>query len=609
MRRGQGQILYKFLPEQMVDYSDTGTIGKASSWRAREIQGVDMARLVEAIRLRVHSFGNGHKGFPSSFTAKYFVLLEPLSVEVGLFPLTFFCKGCGIYYSFDSPEEFQAKAGSNKYKCPKCGGELQQTDIVHYCTCGNLMSLVIPKCDIHGREYRRLDRADSDDPNKWRWICAHKDHPEGMGNIRKVGAWCYNHEKPKPMRHGPFRRGAVFYPESISMINITPLSTSEGIDPKLWWLAIAEYLGLESHSQAKLVFEGKVRLAEVASNENKRAELISKGYQKELIDEILKKFGIDPGLNGTISAIEKAQTLLPLSETDLTRTASMLYEYQYVTNGDETEQLSDVIGRVKGASLERLRSSPETLVKAGFGNAYVTTDLPLVRAVFGYSRGDPEKKESILNAFPNNKDYPNRRPIYGLKADTEAIIIELSREKVWKWLMANGWIKGDCPESEMDYKLWFLRNVRPEVIPLYSEIDQTNLITKWVYKLVHSVSHSLIRQASCVSGIDRNTLGELLFPSVPALIIYVNRYDEYPLGGLYSLFEDSLSTWIRSAIEESMHCLHDPVCIETNSACFACLYTSEITCEHFNRDLGRDVLIGLQSKQPFIGFWEGNHGL
>jgi hypothetical protein len=66
-----------------------------------------------------------------------------------------------------------------------------------------------------------------------------------------------------------------------------------------------------------------------------------------------------------------------------------------------------------------------------------------------------------------------------------------------------------------------------------------------------------------------------------------------------------MASWLEAAADEVMYCLNDPSCIEGKKACFACLHLAEVSCEHFNRELGRDVLIGSPSGAPKYGFWSG----
>jgi hypothetical protein len=261
------------------------------------------------------------------------------------------------------------------------------------------------------------------------------------------------------------------------------------------------------------------------------------------------------------------------------------------------------IERGRGPLAERARGTPFLLEKCGISDAFVTESLPLVKAVYGYSRGDPEKKESTLRSFEPNEGFKKRVPLYGCKINTEAIVFELDRLRVIEWLRENDFVGDDKPSSEIEARAWFLNNVRIDKVEPFEEIDSREAVTKWVYRLVHTLSHLMLRQAAAFAGRDKNSMGEVLFPNVPAFAIYANSSDEFSLGSMYTLFEYSMLPWLEMCQEVVRYCLNDPICIDDGGACFACLHVSEVSCEHFNRELGRDVLIGSPSGEPRIGFW------
>src|SRR5207249_11587504 len=190
-----------------------------------------------------------------------------------------------------------------------------------------------------------------------------------------------------------------------------------------------------------------------------------------------------------------------------------IFEYHQVEALASTTSIADAVSRAEGPSAERVRTAPERLHNLGFADALVTTDFPIVKAVFGYSRGDPERTTSTLRAFPRNEASPMKTPIYGARIQTEAILLRLDRLRVWAWLQANGWAGGRQPKDDTEAKIWFINNVPLNSIPTFEEIPAAATLTKWVYRLVHSLSHVLLSQASAVVGIDRNSIGEVLFPT------------------------------------------------------------------------------------------------
>jgi hypothetical protein len=62
--------------------------------------------------------------------------------------------------------------------------------------------------------------------------------------------------------------------------------------------------------------------------------------------------------------------------------------------------------------------------------------------------------------------------------------------------------------------------------------------------------------------------------------------------------------WIDHAVEQSRRCIYDPACRndQDGAACHACLHLSEFSCEHFNGELDRRVLLDLDEGRT--GFWD-----
>ena len=88
------------------------------------------------------------------------------------------------------------------------------------------------------------------------------------------------------------------------------------------------------------------------------------------------------------------------------------------------------------------------------------------------------------------------------------------------------------------------------------------------------------------------------------------------MGALFSIFEMYLDKWLDNAYTAAKECVFDPVCHDGNTnsdsndksaACTGCIYTNEISCQHFNHDLDRNLLIGQVDRitgKRLYGFWE-----
>jgi len=131
------------------------------------------------------------------------------------------------------------------------------------------------------------------------------------------------------------------------------------------------------------------------------------------------------------------------------------------------------------------------------------------------------------------------------------------------------------------------------------------------YVLLHSFSHSLMRQLSLECGYSAASMRERIYSQSPAenresmagILIYTSAPDsEGTLGGLVKLGEtDSLGLHIEQALDASQLCANDPLCAEHMpgsqgqtihaAACHACLFSPETSCERGNRFLDRALLV------------------
>ena len=131
-------------------------------------------------------------------------------------------------------------------------------------------------------------------------------------------------------------------------------------------------------------------------------------------------------------------------------------------------------------------------------------------------------------------------------------------------------------------------------------------ITHYVYTLLHSLSHALIKSAGTISGIGSNSISEIIFPNTCSIFIYANTTQGIPLGSLSGMFEQSYKVFLKKASEMMERCIFDPICSDRdNAACSSCIQLTEVCCCHFNQDLTRKYVTGYQGiNEKVLGFWE-----
>jgi len=135
------------------------------------------------------------------------------------------------------------------------------------------------------------------------------------------------------------------------------------------------------------------------------------------------------------------------------------------------------------------------------------------------------------------------------------------------------------------------------------------------YVLLHSFAHALIRQLALECGYSVASIRERIYSHTPAspadepmagVLLYTSAADsEGTLGGLVRLGEgDPLNFYIQQAMEQMKFCSSDPLCANSyaqdksravnGSACHACLYLPETSCERSNKYLDRTLLTATQ---------------
>ncbi|MGX1807492.1 DrmB family protein [Nocardia sp. NPDC055321] len=123
--------------------------------------------------------------------------------------------------------------------------------------------------------------------------------------------------------------------------------------------------------------------------------------------------------------------------------------------------------------------------------------------------------------------------------------------------------------------------------------------------LLHTLAHALITEWSLDGGYPASALRERLYSddTMAGVLIYTATSDSAgSLGGVVAQGEpERLSKTLRSALDRTAWCSHDPLCMEVAAsganglnlaACHACVLLPETSCETMNGFLDRGLLIG-----------------
>ena len=617
MKRGKNQSLYKYLPETWIDFSVRGKerkqyIAKVLRWNSEKLDGINAKRLIRTVNESVHSFENQAGatgpikptvGFGAELTKDNCDVLTPKASEeergivAQISPLTFYCKLCSKVYQFSNEEEYQKRRYCINPECHHA--ELAQFRQIYFCKCGYATDRHNPRCPEHGYQYVKWY-------GNYDFICTKCKRPIPMQVKCPV---CGDMLRPK-VALDP----AQFFVFSLSLIDLIDEKLENFISETEYgpYITFAYWLGLISKEELDEIIKNGI-----VSDPEVYKKVYDKMYQQmlplgEVVAAQAAKIAADQQCGNRFNDIvNDIKTKIFTGESDLSNIAERILEYDLVTRLDD---VSDLTSAVNVARLLNTNANPEQYAQIaerfGIKSARVCDRIPFVSCSYGYTRVESEWKEGVqLHALKEEKN--GRKNIYATRLNTEGVLFEFDRKKIIKWLLSNEIINADeVPnlDSEEEIKIWFLNNIKPSLIHPFSTIEETaSKETYYVYRLIHSLSHLLIRAAADIGGLGKDSLSEYIFPGVPAVLIYCQNSQGFNLGSLFNTFEAYFDKWMNKAYISAQKCIFDPMCIERQKACTGCLFVNEVSCQHFNKDLDRALVVGhvnRETQRKTTGFWE-----
>ena len=228
-----------------------------------------------------------------------------------------------------------------------------------------------------------------------------------------------------------------------------------------------------------------------------------------------------------------------------------------------------------------------------------------VRAMLGFTRidaagelTDPDTGD-VSNIAPVSRQSPTWVPTNEVRG--EGIFIQFDEDAIQAWRSKNT-VKQRADQFFSAHKKW--REAR------FIEPSEEGF-PEMRYVLIHTFSHSLMRQLALECGYSSASIRERIYshpgdedhPTMAGVLIYTAAPDsEGTLGGLVSLGEtEALEKHIAQAMEDARLCSSDPLCAENlpsirgqtlhAAACHSCLFAPETACERGNKYLDRSVLV------------------
>lgn len=226
-----------------------------------------------------------------------------------------------------------------------------------------------------------------------------------------------------------------------------------------------------------------------------------------------------------------------------------------------------------------------------------------VRALRGFTRLSPPSGDfahdgtmaAPLSAAP--RDWLPAMEVRG-----EAVFVSLDADRLMAW-EAQAVVRNRTAAIDREHQISFLERYGGEAVA-----RRIPLTPRFV--LLHSFAHALLRYLALDCGYSSASLRERIYAGrerdplgMAGVLIYTATTDaDGTLGGLARQGRPQrFAEVLQGAIRDLEWCSSDPLCMEgmtslsgglSGAACHGCLMAAETSCEHFNRFLDRQFLVG-----------------
>src|SRR5690606_4006748 len=226
------------------------------------------------------------------------------------------------------------------------------------------------------------------------------------------------------------------------------------------------------------------------------------------------------------------------------------------------------------------------LDKLGIEDMGLIREFDLCRFSFGYSRMEANpvlaEKRGMnmpvrLKLFPSvQQDGSAKNPVYVVQQSNEAIYVRLNEALVIQWLQSL-----DCDDMfslNPGEKIGAgLLSCAQKMGPFLDQLPETTRppIYFYLYTLLHSYSHLLMKQVAEYSGLDIGSLGEYLFPLDLSFVVYRSG-TTMDLGNLSSLWRNNGNNMLTSMLSpKATRCGTGSLCTHRGGACPDCIMMPE----------------------------------
>lgn len=203
-----------------------------------------------------------------------------------------------------------------------------------------------------------------------------------------------------------------------------------------------------------------------------------------------------------------------------------------------------------------------------------------------------------LNLFPSVRvDDAYKTPIYVIQQSNEAIYVRLKEAQVLRWLQS---LKcGDMFTLKEGERLG--AGILTCAQPMSAFLDglarsEQPPVYYYVYTLLHSYCHLLMKNLAEYSGLDLGSLGEYIFPADLAFVVYRNG-TTMDLGNLSAMWRNAGNAMLSSMLGvKATQCGTGSLCTHRGGSCPDCLMVPETSCLASNKLLSRSVLKSVEGR-------------
>ncbi len=240
------------------------------------------------------------------------------------------------------------------------------------------------------------------------------------------------------------------------------------------------------------------------------------------------------------------------------------------------------------------------MTRLGIADLGLIREFDLCRFTHGYTRVSAtptlEKRNQFmpvrLRLFEPLRN--GKRPIYVVTQANEALYMRLDPCEVYTWLRAVGVV--DLPEWSEGASVKLGGKILEVAQPFgrfFSLLREGEAGTyRYVYTLLHTFAHLLMKNVAELSGLDLGSMGEYIFPLDLAFVVYRNG-TTMDLGNLSSLWRNEHNQFLERLLMASSHrCNSGRLCDTAGGACPDCIMIPETSCIAQNQLLSRAVLKG-----------------